>query len=80
MHICMRTTVDIPNHLLARVKPILLKRGLTLRSVVVDALERLTIPSETRFRMRDASVGYPADPGRGISATQVNAAIEDLGE
>jgi len=80
MHICMRTTVDIPDHLLERVRPHLLKKGLTLRSVVVDALERLMRPSETAFRMRDASVGYRAEPGEEVSASQVNAAIQEFNE
>lgn len=80
MHICMRTTVDIPDQLLERVKPILLEKRLTLRSVVVDALERLTRPDETTFQLRDASVGYVAESGAGVSASQVNVAIEELGE
>lgn len=80
MHICMRTTVDIPDHLLERVKPVLFAKRLTLRAVVVDALERLTRPDETGFRLRDASVGYGAEPGAGVSALQVNVAIEELGE
>ena len=80
MHICMRTTVDIPDHLLERVRPHLLKKGLTLRSVVVDALERLMMPNETAFRMRDASVGYRAEPGEEVSASQVNAAIQEFNE
>lgn len=80
MHICMRTTVDIPDHLLERVRPHLLKKGLTLRSVVVDALERLMKPDETAFRMRDASAGYRAEPGEGITASQVNAAVQELNE
>lgn len=80
MHICVRTTVDIPDHLLERVKPHLLKKGLTLRSVVVDALERLMRPNETAFRMRDASVGYCAEPREGVNASQVNAAVQELNE
>jgi len=62
------------------VKPQLLKKGLMLRSVVVDALGRLMRPSETAFRMRDASVGYRAEAGEEVSASQVNAAIQKSNE
>ena len=76
----MRTTVDLPDALLERVRPVLAQRGLTLRSVVVDALERLLAPESRPFRLRDASAGYTSDPGAAVSNAAINEAIEELDE
>ncbi len=80
MHICMRTTIDIPDALLDRARPILASRNMTLRALVVDALERLLAAKGHRFKLADASVGYEAKPGEGVSAAAVNRAIDEMGE
>jgi Arc/MetJ family transcription regulator len=76
----MRTTIDIPDTLLERVRPLLAKRNMTLRAVVIDALERLLEPKRTRFTLRDASVGYQPRGDRTISADVINQAIDDMRE
>lgn len=80
MHICMRTTIDIPDALLKRARPILASRNMTLRAVVVDALDRLVETKHPRFQLRDASVGHEAKSGARVSTDAINRAIEELGE
>lgn len=76
----MRTTIDIPDALMRRARPVLAKRQMTLRSLVVDALERLLQPEERPFRLRDASAGHPPGADEAVSNEVINAAIEELGE
>lgn len=80
MHLCMRTTVDIPDALLERARPILASRKLTLRSVVLDAIERLLDSRRPQFRLRDASVGHRPKRGKGVAARAINAAIDEMRE
>lgn len=80
MLLCMRTTVDVPDALLERVRPVLAQRGLTLRAVVVDALERLLAPEPQPFRLRDASTGYTPEPGTAVPSAAIDQAIDELDE
>jgi hypothetical protein len=74
----MRTTIDIPDRLFERAKTELARRQMTLRAVVVDALERMLVPEPQTFQLRDASVGGYAS-GR-VSNDAINRAIDDFGE
>lgn len=80
MLLCMRTTVDVPDALLERVRPVLAKRGLTLRAVGVDALERLLAPEPKPFLLRDASAGYTPETGNAVRNAAINEAIDALDE
>ncbi len=80
MPICMRTTIDIPDGLLERARPALAKRHMTLRALVVDALEHLLQPESPVFRLRDASVGHRSESEERVGSDAINRAIEDLGE
>lgn len=54
---------------------------MTLRSVVVDALERLVSSTEARpFKLRDASVGYGRGDGEQVSSEEINRALDELNE
>ena len=57
----MKTTIDIRDELLARAKRHALRRGLSLRAVVEEALRAfLAAPDVTEpYRMPDLSVGDP---------------------
>ncbi|GAB4170936.1 MAG: hypothetical protein Fur0032_09990 [Terrimicrobiaceae bacterium] len=77
MHMHMRTTIDMPDDLLRRAKPLLAERKMTLRALVIDALERVLEAPATPFRLRDASAGQPAN-GRGVSGRAINRAIDEM--
>lgn len=54
----MKITIELTDHLVARVRQYAVRHGLTLRAVVEDGI-RLVLRSEqtrTAFRLRDASV------------------------
>jgi hypothetical protein len=52
----MRTTIDLPDPLLKRVKEAADKRGITMRRLIEEALRRyLAEPKPQRFKLRDAS-------------------------
>lgn len=85
MHICtfinmylyMRTTIDMPDDLMARTRPFLAERNMTFRALVIDAIERtLAVPS-TPFQLRDASAGSEPE-GDGVSGEAINQAIDEL--
>lgn len=70
----MRTTIDVPDDLLKRAKPLLVDRRMTLRALVIDALQRVVETPKVPFRLRDASAG--ADDG-GVSSEAINRAIDE---
>lgn len=76
----MRTTIDIPDALFERAKPALAKRQMTLRALVVDALEQLLAPPQRGFRLRDASTGHLPESEEPVGNDAINRAIEELGE
>lgn len=58
MHLCMRTTIDIPDSLLSRVKNQIHKKKTTFRALVIKALESELAEADAKpFQLRDASVG-----------------------
>jgi hypothetical protein len=78
LDVCMRTTVDIPDSLMKRVKKSIQGKNLTFRSVVISALEKSLAEECRPFQLRDASVG---EAGRNaVSSEEINRAIEELSE
>jgi Arc/MetJ family transcription regulator len=55
----MRTTIDLPDALLAKAKRVARARGIALRELTIQALSALLGQGEPRapFRLRDASFG-----------------------
>ena len=78
MLICMRTTIDIPDNLFKRARRHVSERGITIRALVLDSLERALGTEPQAFKLRDASAGFQAEPHRGISAEEIDRAIDDL--
>jgi len=76
MLLCMRTTIDMPDQLLRRVKKITSERNMTFRALVIDALEKALAERTGEFRLRDASVGTKARRSESISPGAVNRAID----
>lgn len=79
MHRHMRTTIDMPDELLERVKPLLISRKMTLRALVIDAVERAVAAPSVEFKLRDASAGASAS-GKGVSGEAINRLIDKLRE
>lgn len=53
----MRTTVDLPDNLVKRIKACTAERKVTFRSLVVAALENELAEEQGSFQLRDASMG-----------------------
>ncbi len=79
MHIHMRTTIDMPDDLLKRAKPFLAKRKMTLRTLVIDAVERVIGAPPAPFVLRDASAGSGGEEGS-VSSEAINRAIDETRE
>lgn len=70
MLLCMRTTVDLPDTLVKRIKFHTANQNVTFRSLVITALEKELSAEKKSFRLRDASVGNPE--GSIISQQTIN--------
>ena len=57
IYLCMRTTIDMPDALMHRVKMTAAQRKTTFRALVVEALERTLDEPASSFELKDASVG-----------------------
>ena len=79
MHLHMRTTIDVPDDLLKRVKPLLVERKMSFRALVIDAVERAIEVPAASFRLRDASAGQAGD-GAAVSSEAINRAINEARE
>ena len=81
MLICMRTTLDLDDHLLKEAKQLAAERGTTLTALMEDALRivvRRVEKQKPRRRVRLPTFGVPGEgfmPGVDISN---NAAVRDL--
>ncbi len=73
----MRTTIDIPDPLMKRVKRAAAGRKTTVRMLVLDALERSLADKPQSFTLRDASEG---NPSRKLDAATINRAIDEQRE
>ena len=72
----MRTTIDMPDALLRRVKIAAAQRKTTFRAMVVDALERTLDDSPSSFRLEDVSVGSAGHATETVSSASINQAID----
>lgn len=79
MHLHMRTTIDVPDDLLKRVRPLLAERKMTFRALVIDAVERAIEVPAASFQLRDASAGQAGD-GTAVSSEAINRAIDEARE
>lgn len=79
MHRHMRTTIDMPDDLLTRARPFLAERKMTLRALVIDAVERAIETPSVAFRLRDASAGR-GGVGTRVSSEAINRAIDEARE
>ena len=60
MLLCMRTTIDLPDGLYARVRRLAEASGRTLREMTIEGLETVLREASRRpsFRLRDGSWGH----------------------
>ena len=74
----MRTSIDIPDPLMAKVKERLHRQKITFRTLVVAALEAELAKDErgAGFRLRDAAAGEPFGESGRVTSEEVNAAID----
>ena len=73
----MRTTIDLPESLMARVRTWMAERNVTFRSLVISALEQALQQNTEPFHLRDASVG---DSQKTVSNQTINRAIDEQRE
>lgn len=77
----MRTTIDMPDDLLNRVKQVSAARKTTFRRLVIDALERTLAEAPQNFRLRDAAAGSQiqtqTQAENRVSAATINKTIDE---
>ncbi len=66
----------MPDGLFELVRKVMAERGITLRELVIDSLERALCAEPQPFILRDAAAGYQAEPGKAVSSDAINAAID----
>lgn len=78
----MRTTIDLSDSLLARVKRLMAKRKTTMRALVEEGLHRLLDEEQSRsaFKLRDAS--FSGEPGfaEGAGAQDIARVLQGINE
>ena len=78
----MRTTIDLSDSLLARVKRLMAKRNTTMRALVEEGLHRLLDEEQSRaaFTLRDAS--FKGEPGfaDGAGPQDIARALQEINE
>ena len=78
MLLCMRTTIEMPDALFRRAKVRMAERGVTFRSLVIDAVEQaLAERPASPFVLREASAGYGAGRKEKVSRKAINRAIDE---
>jgi hypothetical protein len=75
----MRITMDMPDDLYQKVKPLLAERKMTFRALVIDAVERAIEAPRAAFKLRDASAGQSSD-GAAVSSEAINSMIDVVRE
>ncbi len=76
MHKHMRTTIDIPDHLLSRFRARNAKSKTTLRAFVIASLEKELAAPSAKFTLRDASVG--SKKSARVSNDSINRALDAM--
>jgi hypothetical protein len=74
----MRTSIDLPDALLSRIKSRLHEQNITFRALVISALEQSLKEDTEPFQLRDASVGNPSQ--NPVSAEEINSMIDEQRE
>lgn len=68
----------MPDTLFRRAKTVMSKRGMTFRSLVIDALEQALDENRSKaFVLREASAGYTVNKKNGVSRRAINEAIDE---
>ncbi len=77
MLVCMRTSIDIPDALLERVRARLRKEGRTLKQAVIDGLRQTVLAEDrqTPFELRDASFSGDVGFGPGFDENGLTDAV-----
>lgn len=78
MLLCMRTTIDMPDPLMRRLKHLAAERKSTLRDLIIQSVEQHLDSPSVSFKMRNASVGRPKDDS--VSSQQIQEAISTINE
>lgn len=78
----MRTSIDIPDALMAQVRVALSERNITFREAVIEGLRRTLLHpgGTTDFTLRDASFKREAGFAPGFGADALTQAIREDGE
>lgn len=78
----MRTTIDLEDNLFARVKKLMSRRGVTLRSLVEESLRRLVEEDQKRvpFKLRDASFKGPRGFAPGAGPDDIAGALRAIND
>lgn len=82
MHLCMRTTIDLSDPLVARVKRLMLKRKTTLRALVEEGLRRVLEDDRARepFKLRDASFTRQSGFADGVGPEDIARILRETNE
>ncbi len=79
----MRTSVEIPDSLLARARRVMRRKGLTLRDLMLAGLRRSLDDAERadkQFVLRDARWCGPVGFAPGVTADDLSRALRDMNE
>jgi Arc/MetJ family transcription regulator len=78
----MRTTIDLSDSLLARVKRLMVKRNTTMRALVEEGLHRLLDEERSRvaFKLRDASFRGEAGFAEGAGPQDLAWVLQEINE
>lgn len=68
----------MPDGLSRKLKKLAAERNTTMRSLIIDALERNLAEPRKCFRLRDGSAGGP--PGHPVDTDAINAAVDEMRE
>lgn len=78
MLLCMRTTIDMPDRVFARLKRLAAERRTTLRALILEAVENNLGETRAGFSLRDAAVGGAGDPP--VPAETIDDALRAVNE
>ena len=82
MHKHMRTTIELSDSLLARVRRIMAKRKVTLRALVEEGLRRVVDEEQGAppFQLRDASFKGPLGFASGAGPEDIPRVLREVNE
>jgi hypothetical protein len=72
----MRTTIELPDELLARAKSEAALRKISLKEFFIEAIERRLAPENTKVRRHPPAIGHPkASPIGVLTSEQLDEAV-----